>query len=68
LEKPSVRLRKYSKQATQLLLDKAGGLVYLHKIFQHLSVGVAGKRRRAENLPALIRSGQNDLNQSIILQ
>ncbi|MBU3936438.1 MAG: hypothetical protein KJ555_09055 [Proteobacteria bacterium] len=37
--------RKYSQQPVQLLLDKARGLVYLHKIFQHLSVGVVEKRR-----------------------
>jgi len=36
--------KKISKQAAQLLLDKAGKLIYLHKIFQHLSVGVIGKR------------------------
>jgi len=35
---------KYSKQTAQLLLDKAGELIYLHKIFQHISVLVSGER------------------------
>ncbi|MBU2539457.1 MAG: hypothetical protein KKH22_13565 [Proteobacteria bacterium] len=34
----------YSQQPVQLLLDKAMGLVYLHKIFQPLSVRVDEKR------------------------
>jgi len=36
---------EYSQQPVQLLLDKAMGLVYLHKIFQHLSARVGEKRR-----------------------
>ena len=27
------------------MLDKAGELIYLYKIFQHISVGVVGERR-----------------------
>ncbi|HLD44202.1 MAG TPA: hypothetical protein VJC18_02105 [bacterium] len=37
--------RKYSTQSAQLLLDKVGDLIYLHKIFQHISVGVVRERR-----------------------
>jgi len=49
---PNVHREKISKQGVQLLLDKVGDLIYLHKIFQHLSVGVAGNDNRAENLSA----------------
>jgi len=38
-------VEKISKQTVQLLLDKVGDLIYLHKIFQHISVGVVGERR-----------------------
>ena len=40
-----VRPNKDSKQSAQLLLDKVGDLIYLHKIFQHISVGVVRERR-----------------------
>jgi hypothetical protein len=36
---------RYSNEAPQLLLDKAGELIYLYKIFQHISVGVVRERR-----------------------
>jgi hypothetical protein len=32
-------VEKYPKQGGQLLLDKVGELIYLHKIFQHISAG-----------------------------
>jgi len=47
-----------------LLLDKVGKLIYLHKIFQHLSAGVAGKRR-PDGKPAGLETARAERLESI---